>query len=58
MSLFNDVVEILDLVDLNVGVMVGIVVDDRCCVGTTLVDRDLLRNTMSTAYWPPHSNTA
>jgi hypothetical protein len=46
--LFNDVVEIFDLADLNVGVMVGVVVDDRFCVGTALVDRDLLRNTMTT----------
>jgi hypothetical protein len=48
MILFKDVVEILDLADLNVGVMVGVVVDDCCCVGAALVDRDLLRNTMTT----------
>jgi hypothetical protein len=48
MILFNDVVEILDLADLDSRVMVGIVADDRRRVGAAFVDRDLLRNTMTT----------
>jgi hypothetical protein len=48
MILFNNVVEILDLADINIRVMVGVVADDRRRVGTPFVDRDLLRNTMTT----------
>ena len=47
-SLFNDVVEILDLADLDSRAMVGVVTDDRRRVGAAFVDRDLLRNTMTT----------
>ena len=43
MILFNDVVEILDLADLDSRAMVGIVADDCRRVGAALVDRDLLR---------------
>jgi hypothetical protein len=48
MILFNDVVEILDLADLDSRAMVGVVTDDRRRVSTALVDRNLLRNTMTT----------
>jgi hypothetical protein len=48
MILFNDVVEILDLADLDIRVIVGVVADDRRRVGTALVDRDLLRMGPST----------
>src|SRR5580698_11074758 len=48
MILFNDVVKILDLADLDIGIMVGVVACDRRRVGTALVDRDLLRDTMTT----------
>jgi hypothetical protein len=46
--LLNDVVEILDLADLDIGIMVGVVACDRRRVGAAFVDRDLLRNTMTT----------
>ena len=48
MILFNDVVEILDLADLDSRVLVGVVAYDRRLVGAAFVDRDLLRNTMMT----------
>jgi hypothetical protein len=48
MILFNDVVEILDMTDLDIRVLVGIVVDDRHRVGAAFVDRDLFRDTMTT----------
>jgi hypothetical protein len=46
--LFNDIVEILDLADLDICVMVGIVTDNRRRIGAALVDRDRLRNIMMT----------
>jgi hypothetical protein len=49
MILSNDVVEILDLADFDIRVMVVVIADDRRPVGAALVDRDLLRNTMTTA---------
>ena len=54
MILFNDVVEILNLADLNIRVMVGLVTGDRRRVGTALVDRDLLRES-ETDRGPPIS---
>ena len=44
MILFNDVVEIFDLADLDIGIVVDVVAYDRRRVGTTFVDRDLLGN--------------
>ena len=41
MILFNDVVEILDLADLDSRVLVGVVAYDRRLVGAAFVDRDL-----------------
>jgi hypothetical protein len=32
----------------EIRIMVGVVADDRCRVGAALVDRDLLRNSMTT----------
>jgi hypothetical protein len=46
--LFNAVVEIFDLADLNVGVIAGVVIDDRCCVGTALT---IAKTTTETAYY-------
>jgi hypothetical protein len=46
--MFNDVVEIFDLADLDSLVMVGVVADDHSRGGAAFVDRDLLRNTMTT----------
>ena len=43
MILFDDVVEVLDLTDLDVGFVLRIVAFDRRRVGAALVDRDLLR---------------
>jgi hypothetical protein len=43
MVLFNEVVEVFALTDLDARLSFGIVACDRRCVGTTLVDRDLLR---------------
>jgi len=42
---FNDIVEILDLADFDIGVMVGVVADDRRRVDGAFVDSNLLRNT-------------
>ena len=44
--LFNDVVEVLHLPDLDASLMILIVVFDRCRVGAALVDRDLLWGTV------------
>ena len=46
MILFDDVVEVFDLTDLDVGLSFGIVAFDRRYVGTALVDRDLLRRSV------------
>ena len=43
MILFDDVVEVFDLTDLDARLSFGIVAVDRRCVGTALVDRGLLR---------------
>lgn len=48
MILFNVFVEIFDLTDLNVGVIAGVVVDDRCYVGTALT---IAKATTETAYY-------
>ena len=48
MIMFNDVVGIFDLADLDSLVMVGVVADDHRRGGAAFVDRDLLRNTMTT----------
>jgi hypothetical protein len=46
--LFNEVVKILDLADLDIRVTVGVVTEDRRLVAAAFVDRDLLRNAMTT----------
>jgi len=46
MILFDNVVKVLDLTDLDAGLSFGIVAFDRRGVGTALVDRDLLRRTI------------
>ena len=46
MVLFDDVVEVFDLTDLNARLSFGIVACDRRRVGTALVDRDLLRRSV------------
>ena len=46
MILFVDVVEVFDLTDLDAHLSFGIMAFDRRCVGTALVDRDLLRRTI------------
>jgi hypothetical protein len=46
MILFDDVVEVFDLTGLDARLSFGIVAFDRRCVGTTLVDRDLLRRSI------------
>jgi hypothetical protein len=43
MILFDDVVELFDLTDLDARLSFGIVAFDRRRVGTALVNRDLLR---------------
>src|SRR5579871_2299590 len=43
MILFDNVVKVLDLTDLDAGLSFGIVPFDRRGVGRTFVDRDLLR---------------
>ena len=48
MILFNDVVEILDLADLDICVMVGIVTDNRRRMAPLLLIVIFLRNTMMT----------
>jgi hypothetical protein len=45
MILFNDIIEILDLADLDTSLMILVVTFDRCRIGAALVDRDLL------CYW-------
>lgn len=55
MILFNDVIEILGLVDLDIRVMIGVVADDRRRVDATLVVRNLLRNTITTAGITPEA---
>ena len=47
MILFDDVVEVFDLTELDARPAFGIVVFDRRRVGAALVDRDLPRNTMT-----------
>jgi hypothetical protein len=42
-SLFDDIVEVFDLPDLNAGFVLHVVAFDRRRVGAALVDRDLLR---------------
>ncbi len=49
MVLLDDVVEVLDLADLDPGVMLPVVALDRRSVGATLVDGDLPRNTLQTS---------
>jgi hypothetical protein len=44
MILFDDVVEVFDLTDLDACPMFDILAFDRRRVGTALVDRDLLRH--------------
>ena len=43
MILFDDVVEVFNLTDLDGRLSFGIVAFDRRCAGTAFVDRDLLR---------------
>jgi hypothetical protein len=46
MILFDDVVEVFDLADLDACLSFGIVAFDRRGIGTALVDRDLLGRTV------------
>ena len=45
--LFNDVVEVLHLPDLDASLMILVVAFDRCRVGAALVDRDLFRRAVT-----------
>ena len=48
MILFDDVVEVFDLTDLDARLSFRIVAFDRRRVGTALADRDLLRRSVPT----------
>jgi hypothetical protein len=49
MILFDDIIEVFDLTDLDASLRFGIVAFDRRRVGTALVDRDLLRRSVPPA---------
>jgi hypothetical protein len=46
MILFDDIVEVSDLADLDACLSFGVVAFDRRSIGTALVDRNLLRRTV------------